>query len=100
MVHTIELILGLPTMTQFDRAATPMYNVFTTVPDFSPIECVDAEVDLMTRNPQKGPGAAASLKFDFSDYDRADPDELNRVLWAALKPGVPMPASVRSGHYR
>jgi hypothetical protein len=38
----------------------------------------------------------ASLKLDFSDYDRADPDELNRILWAALRPGEPMPAPVRS----
>ena len=100
MVHTIELILGLPTMTQFDRAATPMYNSFTTAPDFSPIDCAQPEIDLMTRNADKGPGATASLRLDFSDYDRADPDELNRILWAALKPGLPMPAPVRSGHFR
>jgi YVTN family beta-propeller protein len=100
MVHTIELILGLPTMTQFDHAATPMYNAFTTTPDFTPIDCVEPQIDLMTRNPDKGPGAQASLKLDFSDYDRADPDELNRILWTALKPGVPMPAPVRSGHFR
>jgi hypothetical protein len=100
MVHTIELILGLPTMTQFDRAATPMYNAFTSDPDFSPVDRAEAKVDLMTRNAKTGPGATASLKLDFSDYDRADPDELNRILWAALKPGEPMPAPVRSGHFR
>jgi len=100
MVHTIELILGLPTMTQFDRAATPMYNAFTSEPDFSPVERVNPKIDLITRNAQTGPGATASLKLDFSDYDRADPDELNRILWAALKPGEPMPAPVRSGHFR
>ena len=43
-----------------------------------------------------GAGARASLKLDFSEYDRADPDELNRILWSALKPGQPMPAPVRS----
>jgi YVTN family beta-propeller protein len=96
MVHTIELILGLHTMTQFDRAATPMYNSFTTDPDFTPIDRLDPAIDLMTRNAKTGPGATASLKLDFSDYDRADPDELNRILWAALKPGEPMPAPVRS----
>ena len=31
----------------------------------------------------------ASLKLDFSDYDRADPDELNRILWAALSRASP-----------
>ena len=52
--------------------------------------------DLTARNPATGAGAVASPKLDFSDYDRADPDELNRILWAALKPGETMPAPVRS----
>ena len=55
-----------------------------------------AEVDLEARNPKTGPGATASRKLDFSDFDRADPDELNRILWEALKPGKEMPAPVRS----
>jgi len=52
-------------------------------------------VDLMTRNSSAGAGARASLELDFSDYDRADPDKLNAILWAALKPGEAMPAPVR-----
>ena len=48
------------------------------------------------RNPRRGGGAIASMKLDFSDYDRADPDELNRILWDVLRPGEPMPAPVRS----
>src|SRR5262249_51205853 len=89
MVRTMELILGLPPMTQFDAAATPMYASFTNQPVFDPIDAVRAETDLTARNPATGAGARASLKLDFSDYDRADPDELNRILWAALKPGKP-----------
>ncbi|HWD98713.1 MAG TPA: bifunctional YncE family protein/alkaline phosphatase family protein [Bryobacteraceae bacterium] len=96
MVHTIELILGLPTMTQFDAAATPMYYSFTADPALEPIPAIGPQVDLMTRNPAEGAGARASLDLDFSDYDRADPDKLNAILWAALKPGEPMPAPVRS----
>jgi YVTN family beta-propeller protein len=96
MVRTIELILGLPPMTQFDAAATPMEFSFTNVPDYAPIDNLTPQIDLMTKNPPTGPGAVASLKLDFSDYDKADPDELNRILWAALKPGQPMPAPVRS----
>lgn len=95
-VRTMELILGLPPMTQFDTAATPLYFSFTNQPVFDPIDAVPAQVNLLSRNPATGEGARASLKLDFSDYDRADPDELNRILWAALKPGVPMPAPVRS----
>ena len=95
-VRTIELILGLPPMTQFDTAATPMYATFTSTPNFNPIGVQPSEIDLMARNPPTGPGARASLKLDFSGYDRADPDELNRIPWAPLKPGQPMPAPVRT----
>ena len=96
MVRTIELILGLPAMTQFDAAATAMYASFTAEPAFDAIDAAGPQVDLLSRNPATGAGARASLKLDFSDYDRADPDELNRILWGALKPGQPMPAPVRS----
>jgi hypothetical protein len=96
MIHTMELILGLPTMTQFDRAATPMYRAFSTTPDLTPYSNVSPQIDLLAKNPEKGPAAEASLLLDFSDFDRADPEEMNRILWEALKPGVPIPAPVRS----
>jgi YVTN family beta-propeller protein len=100
MVRTMELILGLPPMTQFDSAATPMYAAFTADAAFDPIDAVPARTDLTARNPATGAGAVASMRLDFSDYDRADPDELNRILWGALKPGQPMPAPVRGGRVR
>jgi YVTN family beta-propeller protein len=95
-VRTIELILGLPPMTQFDTAATPLYASFTTEAAFDAIPSLGPRTDLTVRNPRTGAGAVASMKLDFSDYDRADPDELNRILWNALRPGEPMPAPVRS----
>ncbi len=96
MVRTMELILGLPPMTQFDQLATPMYNSFTSKPDMAVIEALPESADLEARNPKDGPGDSASRKLDFSDFDRADPDELNRILWEALQPGKEMPAPVRS----
>ncbi|MGH9582390.1 MAG: beta-propeller fold lactonase family protein [Bryobacteraceae bacterium] len=99
MIHTMELILGLPPMTQFDRGATPMYKAFSLKPDYTPYENLPPQTDLFAKNPAKGPGAEASLKLDLSGYDRADPDEMNRILWAALKPGVPMPAPVRNASF-
>jgi YVTN family beta-propeller protein len=95
-VKTMELILGLPSMTQFDDAATPMYAAFTSTPAFDAIGNLAPQTNLSMRNPATGALARASLKLDFSDYDRADPDELNRILWAALKPGETMPAPKRS----
>lgn len=96
MVRTIELILGLPPMTQFDELATPMYNSFTSDPDLDVVEALPEKTNLEARNPAGGPGDTASRKLDFSDFDLADPDELNRILWEGLKPGTEMPAPVRS----
>jgi hypothetical protein len=100
MVRTMELILGLNPMTQFDAAATPMYASFTAEPVFDAIDALPPQSELTARNPAAGAGARASLKLDFSDYDRADPDELNRILWEAIKPGQKVPAPVRSARVR
>jgi YVTN family beta-propeller protein len=99
MVRTIELILGLPTMTQYDRAATPMYRSFQSHANLWAFETRTPQTDLQARNPDTGPGAVASAKLDFSDVDRADPDALNKILWDALRPGEPMPAPVHSAAF-
>jgi len=96
MVRTMEMILNLPPMTQYDRAATPMFSCFTSSPDLTAYASLGPRVDLEARNPATGAGAVASAKLDLSGPDRADPAALNAVLWHALKPGVPMPAPVRS----
>lgn len=94
MLRTMELILGLPPMTQFDAKATPMYKSFTTKPNFAPYNLVAPQVDLEARNPSGTLLAKRSEKLDFSDIDRADFGELNHILWEAAKPGVPYPAPV------
>ena len=94
-VRTMEMILGLPPMTQYDQLATPLYNAFTTTPTLTAYTHMPARVDLLARNPAAGSGAQRSARLDFSDYDRADFDELNEILWDALK-GTPMPPPVRS----
>jgi len=96
MVRTMEMILHLPPMTQFDRNATPMLGCFTAAPDLTAWANIGPKVDLEARNPAKGAGATASANLDLSGPDRADPDALNAVLWHALKPGQPLPAPIRS----
>lgn len=96
MLRTIELLLGLPPMTQHDAAATPMFNSFMAKPDLSGYTPLPARLDLMTRNPAHGYGASESARMDFSEYDRVDEDALNRILWHSIKgEKVPMPAPVR-----
>ena len=96
MVRTMELILGLPPMTQYDEKATPLLNCFTPSADMTAYANLKPLVDLEARNPATGDGATASAKLNLSGIDRADPDALNAILWASLKPGVKMPAPVRS----
>ena len=95
MIRTMELILGLPPLTQYDAAATPMFRVFGTSPTVRTFTHLPPQVDLNARNTKNSPGARASSKMNFREYDRAPEDQLNRILWAAAKgPGVPYPAPI------
>lgn len=85
MVRTIELLLGLPPMTQYDAAAKPMFDVFTRKAQDDVYTLKAAETDLYAKNTPSSPGAAVSMKMDFNGYDRAPEDSLNRVLWAEAK---------------
>ena len=96
MVRTVELLLGLPPMTQHDAAAAPMVNSFTAIADLSGFKALPARIDLMTKNPPDAYGADASARMDFTEYDRIDEDVLNRILWHSIKGAdAPYPAPVR-----
>jgi hypothetical protein len=95
MVRTIELILGLPPLTQYDAGATPMFNCFETEAQSIVFNPIMPQVDLTARNTDKSPGAKESSRMNFRDYDLAPEDALNRVLWAAAKgPDVSYPTPV------
>jgi YVTN family beta-propeller protein len=96
MVRTIELILGLPPLSQYDAAARPMFASFTDRADVRPYEHAAALVDLDAVNPKTAYGAKRSAKMDFSEYDRADAFELNEILWRSIKGAdAPLPPAVR-----
>jgi len=96
MLRTIELILGLPPLSQYDAAARPMFNSFMDKPDLSPYKSELARIDLNTKNTAKAYGALRSSKMDFSDYDRVNDFELNEILWRAVKgEDAPLPPAVR-----
>ena len=46
MIRTMELILGLPPLSQFDAAARPMFASFTDKPDLSPYVHEPPQIDL------------------------------------------------------
>jgi YVTN family beta-propeller protein len=96
MLRTVELLLGLPPMTQHDAAASPMVNSFMATPDLSGFTAVPARIDLLAKNPPHGYGATESARMDFREYDRVDEDLLNRILWHSIKgPDAAYPAPVR-----
>ena len=95
MVRTMELILGLPPLTQYDAAATPMFHCFTNQATVTPYVVRPPQVDLLAKNTKKSPGAEESAQMNFRDYDLAPEAALNQVLWLAAKgPEVPYPTPI------
>jgi len=86
MLRTIELILGLQPMSQFDAAATPMWRSFTSTPNLTPFKARPANIDLNARNPNNRSALALkSLSFDFTKEDAAPDLEFSEVIWKAVK---------------
>jgi phospholipase C len=96
MLRTMELMLGLHPMTQFDAAAPVITAAFQMTPDPTPYALEKPRVDLEEINKAEAPGAKESGKMNFADADDIDEDLLNRILWRDIKGGAPMPAPVRS----
>jgi DNA-binding beta-propeller fold protein YncE len=97
MLRTMELILGLKPMTQFDAAARPMVHSFQARPDLRPYRAVPARVDLEERNTRAAWGGRLSDAMDFSMEDAADDLLLNEVVWRSVRGAQsPMPAPTRA----
>jgi hypothetical protein len=97
MLRTLELILGLRPMSQFDAAATPMYHAFQSRPDSSTYSAVKPAVDIHEVNVKTAWGSARSGRLDFSKEDAADDLALNEVIWRSVRgAGSRMPAPVRA----
>ena len=91
-LRTIELILGLPPMTQFDMAATSMEYCFTEEADFTPYTALPNRIPLDEMNAQLGMlegkqlyYAQKSMEMPLDDIDQADEDLFNRIIWHSVK---------------
>jgi DNA-binding beta-propeller fold protein YncE len=97
VLRSIELVLGLPPMSQYDAAATPLYNAFTGIPNLAAYQRSAPRVPLDERNLPSSFGAIASLRMDFSVEDRAPEGLLNEIIWRSVKgASSPMPPPRRS----
>ncbi len=97
MLRTLELILGIPPMSQYDAAAEPMWRCFTSKADSTPFKSILPTVNLKEKNTKQDKLARLSASLDFSKEDNVPDLLFNQLLWKAIK-GVntPVPAPRRS----
>ncbi len=93
MIRTMELILGLPPLTQYDAGATPMFHCFAEKPTSTPYTLLKPECDLMEKNTTASLFWKESGQMNFDEVDCAPEDELNRILWHLAK-GIDAPYPV------
>ncbi len=92
VLKTIELILGLPPMSQYDAAAFPLIPAFQDKPNLEPYTHLKNTYPLDLFNTKTAFGANLSLAMDFDEEDETPELALNRVIWGAIKgPNAPFP---------
>jgi YVTN family beta-propeller protein len=96
MLRTMELILGLTPMTQYDAAATPMWRCFADTPAPFSFKAMVPAVNLADKSVAVNQWQQLSELFDFAKEDSNNDLEFNRVLWHGLKGNVPFPGPRRA----
>lgn len=97
VLRTIELILGLPPMSQYDASALPLYECFSNTPDLTHFAVKPAQVNLEQRNVADNKSSLRSGHFNFAKEDAVPDLELNDVIWKYVKgENAVLPAPKRS----
>lgn len=95
VLRTMEGILGLDALSQFDHFGRPLREIWQETPDTVPYVALEPEVSRDERNLPGGRAARDSRRLDLG-MDKADMDLFNRVLWMAVKgEGTPYPGTHR-----
>ncbi|MBN9379395.1 MAG: beta-propeller fold lactonase family protein [Chitinophagaceae bacterium] len=101
VLRTMELILGLPPMTQYDAAATPMWRCFSDRADATGFQALPANIDLGEKNVAWNEMAKKSAGLDLTKEDRIPDNEFNEILWKGIKGmDAKMPPSRRAAFVR
>jgi YVTN family beta-propeller protein len=85
LLRTMELILGLPPMTQYDASATPLWRCFNNTPDHPPYNVRPISINLDDKNVAENRWQKMSESFDFTAEDRINDFKFNEVIWRAVK---------------
>jgi YVTN family beta-propeller protein len=96
MLRTMELILGMGPMTQYDAAATPMWRCFDSLAKPFDFKAIIPSVSLKETNLVRNEWQKKSEQFNFAKEDSNNDIEFNKVLWHALKGDVPFPGPRRA----
>jgi YVTN family beta-propeller protein len=96
-LRTMELILGLEPLSQYDAAATPAYNAFALTPNLSPFKALPPRIDINEMNDPRAWGAKESAEMNLAEADRAPDLLLNEIVWRSVRgPNSKMPPPVRA----
>ncbi|HEY8302620.1 MAG TPA: bifunctional YncE family protein/alkaline phosphatase family protein [Jatrophihabitans sp.] len=85
MMRTMELLVGIGPLTQFDAAATPMSASFTGHPDVAGYDALTPSQSLDETNTASAPMAAQSARMNFSAADRAPEHQLDEAIWKSVR---------------
>ena len=101
MLRTMELILGLDPMSQYDAAAEPMWRCFSGTPDLTGYQSVPENVNLTDKNIAQNEWQRRSEKFNFAKEDAIPDMQFNAVLWYGIRgDNVPLPAPKRAAFFK
>jgi hypothetical protein len=96
VLRTMEEILGLDALSQFDYFGRPLRDIWSDTPDLTPWTTSTPAVSLTEKNPAGTREASESAALDLRLEDMADEARLNGILWRTARPGVPYPGTRRA----
>ena len=96
VLRTIEEILGLDALSQFDYFGRPLRDVWSDTPDLRPWTALVPAVSLLETNPAGTPDARESARLDLRIEDVADEELFNRILWRSVRGAAPYPVTTRA----
>lgn len=85
VIRTIEGILGLESLSQFDYFGRPLTDVWASEPDLIPYDVLTPAVSLDEHNARLSRSAFESLRLRLDAEDESDDDDFSRILWHAVK---------------
>jgi hypothetical protein len=95
MLHTMELLLGFPPMSQYDAAAEPMWRCFSDQPDMTSFNAHPLQTDINAVNTIQNVWQRKSENFDLSREDMVPDHEFTEVIWKAVKGENAVPPAPR-----